>query len=252
MLNFSTKKFNQYAFMYILVLLSLSALAWALGLTMKDFFQGEPRNFSNLTNIGKIFTGAVPFSLILIILIAIDDVGMQDTKPSKAVTGAHDEFESSIKKISRERDSRVTMNFSTTANGVYQDSRTRRAFAHFNTSPTRERSSDDFLLSLMVGYATDSPILGYAAGGSLLGGMVGAGMHHNDDSSSHHVAASHDYSPRVETPETLLGSSSSIFSDSCRASDYKSSSSYSSSDSGSSSSDSSSLDSGSSDSSSSD
>ena len=196
--------------------------------------------------------GAVLFSLLIDYAIAWAKNDKPETQPNKAVTDAHNEFESSIDKIAHKRDSRVTMNFSTTANGVYQDSRTRRAFAHFNTSPAHERSSDDFLLSLMVGYATDSPMMGYAAGGSLLGGIVGAGMHHNDDSSSHHVAASHDYSPRVETPETLLGSSSSSFSDSCRASDYKSSSCYSSSDSDSSSSDSSSLDSGSSDSSSSD
>jgi hypothetical protein len=254
MLNFPTKKFNQYAFMYILILLSLGTLAWVLGLNIKDFFQGEPQNFSNLTNIGKILTGAVPFSLILIILIAIGDVGMSNTKPNKAVTAAHNEFESSIDKIARKRDSRVTMDFLTTANGVYQDPRTRRAFAHFNTSPAHERSSDDFLLSLMVGYATDSPIMGYAAGGSLLGGMVGAGIHDNHNSSSHHVSTSHDYSPRVETPETMLGSSSISYSNSCRASDYPSSSSdsgssssYSSSDSGSSSSDSGSSDSSSSD-----
>jgi hypothetical protein len=200
--------------------------------------------------------GAVLFSLLIDYAFSWAKTDKTETQPSKAVTQAHDEFESSIDEIERKRDSRVKMNFATTPSGVYQDPRTRRAFANFNTSPSHERSSDDFLLSLMVGYATDSPIMGYAAGGSLLGGMVGAGMHHNDDSSSHHVSTSHDYSPRVETPETLLGSSSSSYSDSCRASDYpssssdsgsSSSSSYSSSDSGSSSSDSGSSDSSSSD-----
>jgi hypothetical protein len=173
--------------------------SWLMPLTFKiKGWDDQPMFFISMG------IGAVLFSLLIDYAFSWAKTDKTETQPSKAVTQAHDEFESSIDEIKRKRDSRVNMNFATTPSGVYQDLRTRRAFAHFNTSPAHERSSDDFLLSLMVGYATDSPIMGYAAGGSLLGGMVGAGMHDNDNSSFHHVSTSHDYSPRVETPETML------------------------------------------------
>lgn len=59
------------------------------------------------------------------------------------------------------------------------------------TSKQRERimeakrvSGDDdssFLLSAVVGAATDSTILGYAVGGDLLGGLIGDSFFGNDD-----------------------------------------------------------------------
>lgn len=164
----------------------------------------------------------------------------------KVNSKGHDLFESKLDEIKRRRDSRTKMDFTTTANGTYKDPRTQQAFAQFNAAPAHERSSDNFLLSLMVGCATGSSLLGYAAGGGLLGGLIGAGMHHDSKSKSDSDSAEYDYGHK-EKVSPFFGSTPSNSDDSCRASDYSysssssdssSGSSYSSSDSGSSSSDS--------------
>jgi hypothetical protein len=175
----------------------------------------------------------------------------------KSNSQGHDLFESKLYEIKRRRGSRTKMDFATTANGTYKDPRTQEAYSRFNAAPSHERSSDNFLLFLMVVYATNSSIVGYAAGGSLWGGILGAGMHHKEKSESDSYPTGYDFGHK-ETPSSFFSSSPSDSADSCRRSDYSyssrssdstssSSSSYSSSDSGSSSSDSGSSSSSSSD-----
>lgn len=131
----------------------------------------------------------------------------------------HDLFESKLYDIKRRRDSRTKMDFSTTSSGAYKDPRTQRAYSQFNAAPAHARSSDDFLLSLMVGYATSSSIVGYAAGGSLMGGVLGEGMHHEERSKSDRYPTGYDFSHK-EKPSSFFSSSPSDSGDSCRGSDY--------------------------------
>lgn len=119
---------------------------------------------------------------------------------------------------------------------------------------------DNFALGMAVGMATDSALLGYAASGSLLGGMVGASLNNHSEPTPAYVAPepepvretyrapdpepsyvapskSYDYSSRDDSPSPSYSSSSYDYSSSSSSSSSWSSSSdssWSSSDSGSS------------------
>jgi hypothetical protein len=158
-----------------------------------------------------------------------------------------DRFESDFESLRASKDSRVKIDFRKTKRGDYIDPHTRNAFNSFNAAPEHKRSSDDFMLSLMVGYATESTMLGYMAGGSFTGGMLGSSMsskkHHTERGDSTHSSSwsSNDVATsRVDDGDSYTPSARSSSVESCLASDYstpsESASSSSSSDSSSSSS----------------
>ena len=58
-----------------------------------------------------------------------------------------------------------------------------------------EGESDDFIMSMLVGYLTDDALIGAMAGGSLAGGIVGDMMNDSDsDSGSSYDSGSSDSS----------------------------------------------------------
>lgn len=68
------------------------------------------------------------------------------------------------------------MSFQRDQSGQFQNRKTQQAYRQFSMAPVQDQSNDNFILSMMVGYATDSSLMGYAAGGSLVGGMVGSSL----------------------------------------------------------------------------
>lgn len=74
--------------------------------------------------------------------------------------------------------SHANMDFSRDLSGKFKSNKTSLAFSYFSKAPVQDQANDNFILSMMVAYATDSSLLGYVAGGSLIGGLVGAGMSH--------------------------------------------------------------------------
>ncbi|QEH36562.1 hypothetical protein OJF2_51460 [Aquisphaera giovannonii] len=81
----------------------------------------------------------------------------------------------------------------------------------------REDDSDNFALSMAVGMATDSALLGYAAGGSLAGGMVGASLSEST-SRSESISSPSDTSSSCDTGSSY-DTGSSFNSGSCGGSD---------------------------------
>lgn len=77
--------------------------------------------------------------------------------------------------------------------------RLRRGTRSTTTAPAPSRREQDdgenFALSMAVGAATDNALLGYAAGGSMSGGLVGAtlsGSIHEQPSPTHDSSPSYD------------------------------------------------------------
>ena len=94
---------------------------------------------------------------------------------------------------------------------------------------SRDNSSEDFAMSMIVAQMTDSALLGYVAGGSLTGAMIGDSLNDSDNTSTDsndnksYESDSNDYSHSNDS--TSYDSGSSYDSDSSSSYDSGSSSS---------------------------
>jgi uncharacterized membrane protein YgcG len=148
------------------------------------------------------------------------------------------------------------------ATHMYKDGKTEaawRSFSQAKSVPEEKKSSDDFFISALVAYATNSTLLGYAAGGHFMGAVLGDSLASPQSAASPLPSASDWRYPSSDSnspsdndkfsgsswsaPRESSGASSwsdvdssSSYSSSSSSSDSSSSSSYSSGDSGSSSS----------------